>query len=275
MDFKSRMFRFVIACFLVGANAALAQDHPAPAADSTPVPSFEVATVKPNTSGSGGSSSGLATNTSVFKATNVTIRGLLRFEAFMIADARIVGGPKWMDSARFDIEARLDPNDAKRLDSLPFNQRNQVKDAMVQKLLADRFQLKWHWEDREQPVYALIVAKSGAKMQPAADINRGSQWMLNGGRFEAKDVTMDQVADLLTQGAADDLGRVVVNQTGIAGAFDFKINWTPDHGAPSWNGSSGASIFTAIQEQLGLKLEPTKSPIKVLVIDNLEMPSEN
>jgi uncharacterized protein (TIGR03435 family) len=243
------------------------------ASDTTLAPSFEAATIKPNNSGSGGSSSGLQKGW--FKATNVTIRGLLRFEAFMVADARIVGGPQWMGSSRFDIEARLDPDDAKRLDSLPSNQRNEVKDAIVQKLLADRFQLKWHWEDRQQSVYEIIVAKSGAKLQPAADVKRGSQWMLNGGGFEAKDVTITQVADLLTQGAADELGRVVVDRTGIAGAFDFKMKWTPDNGVASSAEAAGPSIFTAIQEQLGLKLEPAKAQVKVLVIDRLEMPSDN
>jgi uncharacterized protein (TIGR03435 family) len=242
--------------------------------DSTSAPTFEVATIKANTSGSGGSSSGMEKGR--FIATNVTIRGLLRFEAFLVANARIVGGPKWMDSARFDIDAKLDPEDAKRLDALPFNQRNAVKQAVVQKLLADRFQLKTHWEDREQSVYEIVVAKGGAKLQPVADVKRGFGWSLGGGKLSATDATLGQVADLFTQGAADELGRVVLDRTGIVGAFDINLKWAPNTGAAAaTDAPTGPSLFTAIQEQLGLKLEPTKAPVKVLVVDQLEMPSEN
>jgi uncharacterized protein (TIGR03435 family) len=258
---------------LATSTAAVAQGQSAAAAtsESVPVPSFEVTTIKPDASTNGGSS-GLSKGR--FTAADVTIRGLLRFEAFMIADARIAGGPKWMDSARFDIDAKLDPEDAQRIDSLPFNQRNAAKQAVIQKMLADRFQLKTHWEDREQSVYEIVVAKGGAKLQPSSE-KRGFGWSLTGGKLTATDATLSQVADLFTQGAADELGRVVVDRTGIAGAFDISLKWAPSTGAASPDVPTGPSLFTAIQEQLGLKLEPAKAPVRVLVVDQLEMPSEN
>ncbi len=250
----------------------MAQDQPEPAADFGPVPSFEVATIKPNASPNGGPS-GLSHGR--FTAKDVSIRGLLRFEAFDIPDARIVGGPKWMGLARFDIEATLDPSDASRIESLPPSQKDAMKDALVQKLLAERFQFKFHWEERELPVYALTVAKGGPKLQPAADVKRGSQWGLGSDKLQGKDVTLSQLADLLTQGAGNELGRVVVDRTNIVGAYDLDLKWSADTGASASDASAGPSLFTAVQEQLGLKLESAKAPVKVLVVDQLEMPSEN
>lgn len=266
---KRRLFSLVAVFTLTGASYGIAQNRAAPIAESGPVPSFEVATIKPDVSVNGGQS-GLSQGR--FVATDVTIRGLLRFEAFDIPDARIVGGPKWMDSARFDIEAKLDPSDTSRIDLLSPSEKNEVKEALVQKLLAERFQFKSHWEERERPVYALTVAKGGLKLQPAADVNHGSSWSLGSGKLQCKNVTLSQLADLFTQGASNELGRVVVDRTGIAGEYDLNLSWAVDSGASV---PDGPSIFTAIQEQLGLKLESAKAPVKVLVVDQLEMPSEN
>jgi uncharacterized protein (TIGR03435 family) len=264
---------------LVSSATAIAQNQPAPNAAASSAsaasPSFEVATIKRNTSGGGGGISGLGSKTGRFTATDVTIKGLLRFDAFDIADARIAGGPKWLDSARFDIEAKLDPADAARYDLLVPGEKKALKEALVQQLLADRFQFKSHWEDREQPVYALAVAKGGPKLPVAPDTKPGFGYSINNGNFEANDVTLAQVADLLTQGAGNELGRVVVDRTGIAGTFDVNLKWASDTGAASSEAPAGSSLFTAIQEQLGLKLESAKAPVKVLVIDRLEMPSEN
>ena len=269
---KFRLFALVAVFTLTGASCGIAQDPPVPAAELGPVPSFEVATIKPDTSSYGGPS-GLSHGR--FSATDVTIRGLLRFEAFDIPDARIVGGPKWMDSARFDIEAKLAPEDASRFDSLTPSEKNAMKEAVVQKLLAERFQFRSHWEMQERPVYALTVAKGGSKLQPTTNVKRGISWSLSSGKLQCKNVTLSQLADLLTQGAANELGRVVVDRSGVSGAYDLNVTWAPDTGASSSNAPTGPSLFTAIQEQAGLKLESAKAPVKVLVVDQLEMPSEN
>ncbi|HWB32502.1 MAG TPA: TIGR03435 family protein [Acidobacteriaceae bacterium] len=272
MAAKLSLVALIAISVLAGASRGRAQDQSAPIVEKPAVPSFEVATIRPDSSTYGGSS-GLSHGR--FLATDVTIRGLLRFEAFDIPDARIVGGPKWMDSARFDFEAKLDPNDASRIDSLAPSQRNEMKETLVQKLLAERFQFKFHWEQRELPVYALTSAKGGPKLKPAADAKRGPQWSLGSGKLQCKDVTLSQLADLFTQAASNELGRVVVDRTGVPGAFDLNLSWAPDTGASASNTPAGPSLFTAVQEQLGLKLESAKAPVKVLVVDQLEMPSEN
>jgi len=259
----------VAAFILAGSSFGVAQDQPAPTSDSGTVPYFEVARIKPNASPNGGPS-GLSHGR--FTAIDVTIRGLLRFEAFYIPDARIVGGPKWMESARFDIEATMSRDNASRFDALPPTQKIEMKKAMVQKLLAERFQFKSHWEERELPVYALVLAKGGLKLQPAADVDHGSGWSLSSDKLQCKNITLSQLADLLTQSASRELGRVVVDRTGVSGAYDLNVTWAADTAASS---SDAPSLFTAIQEQAGLKLESTKAPVKVLVVDRLVMPSEN
>jgi uncharacterized protein (TIGR03435 family) len=267
---------------VISDGTALAQIQPAPVAavssDVAAGPAFEVATIKRNTSGSGGSSSNFGGGDR-FIATNVTIKNLLQYSAFHISGLRIVGGPKWLDSAHFDIDAKLDPAEAQRLGALPRSERTLQFQALFQGLLADRFQFKTHWEEREQPVYALSISKSGSKLKTAADTQHGSGSSSGNGRIQGTNVTLTQVAEILTQEASDELGRVVVDQTGIPGTFDFNLKWIPEIGAASADASSaavsGPSLFTAIQEQLGLKLEPAKAPVRVLVIDRLEMPSEN
>jgi uncharacterized protein (TIGR03435 family) len=190
----------------------------------------------------------------------------------------------------------MDDAEAAQLKALDYEHRRVQAQAMFQQLLADRFQLKVHWETRELPVYALVVTKKGAKLQPAKDTtgNTGTSSNSHGSgvQFTATGQTLAQLAESLTSAAAHDLGREVIDRTGIEGKYDVSLNWTRDTGAASAGPDSntqdsgpsiftgntqdlGPSIFTAIQEQLGLKLEPSKGPVRVLVIDHAEMPSEN
>jgi uncharacterized protein (TIGR03435 family) len=147
-------------------------------------------------------------------------------------------------------------------------------------MLADRFQLKLHTEKRDMPVYALVVAKGGAKVTPSQpdpppDPDHPkpytSQLQLDLGFIGGHGLTMDTLAQLLW--TRREIGsRKVMDRTGLTGKYDFKLKWTPE-GDP--DDAGGASIFTAIQEQLGLKLEPTKVPMDVVVIDNVEKPTAN
>ena len=155
---------------------------------------------------------------------------------------------------------------------------------MFQQLLAERFKLAVHWETRELPVYAMVVAKKGPRLDPTKELDGHSGTSSNNGELTARGVTLAQMADVLTQELSRELGRVVIDKTGIQGRYDCALKWRPDTGEARRNdgtdGSvaptdSGPSIFTAIQEQLGLKLESTKGPVQVLVIDRVEMPSEN
>ena len=259
---------------------------PASTSAAAAPPVFEVAAIKENKSGSVSSHSD--TKDGRFTATNVSLRSLMQYEAYGIPGSRILGGPKWLDSTRFDIEAKMDDSVADHLRTLARSQRELETQAMFQQLLADRFKLAVHWETRELPIYALVVAKKGPKLQPTKDFtgspgtsSNGSQ---SGSQFNATGVTLPQLAEALTRVLFRELGRDIIDKTGVEGRYDLTLKWAPDTGASSLPRATGGeassadlgpSIFTAIQEQLGLKLEPTKGPVQVLVIDHAEMPSEN
>ena len=247
-----------------------------PAASSQPV-SFEVASIKLNKSGSGGSSTHF--NHGRFLGTNIGIKGLIQYEAYKIPEPQILGGPEWLNSERFDIEAKVDEATTAQLEKLGQEERDQLEQQLMQQLLADRFKLSVHWETKDQPVYALVVAKGGAKLTPAKDTSRNSGTSSNRGNLKATNVTMARLAETLTRIQNRELGRIVVDKTGIEGRYDLTLQWTPEDGSSSNasndSGNSGPSIFTALQEQLGLKLESSKGPVKTLVIDHVEQPSEN
>ena len=153
---------------------------------------------------------------------------------------------------------------------------------MFQTLLADRFQLKTHRETKELPVYAVTVGKNGPKLSKADPAGKGTQMSMGRGQLKAKKASIEQLAKLL----GNQLGRTVLDKTGLAGDFDFELTWTPDVTGPLGPKEGGVdgpppvdpggpSIFTAIQEQLGLKLESQKGPVEILVIDSVERASEN
>nr|WP_254059710.1 TIGR03435 family protein [Granulicella sp. L46] len=238
---------------------------------------FEVSTVKINHSGSSGSHSEYSNGR--FTATNITLENLMQYSAYGVPDARILGGPKWLASERFDIQAEIEPSVAEQVRKLSRDQRKLRMQAAFQQLLADRFHLQVHWDTQELPVYALVVAKNGSKLQLPKKPERGSGTSSGNGLIEGNNLTLPEVAQALTQEASADLGRVVLDKTRIAGRYDITLKWTPDTDSNPTTDSSaidaGPSLFTAIQEQLGLKLEPSKGPVEVLVVDNVEMPSEN
>jgi uncharacterized protein (TIGR03435 family) len=243
---------------------------------------FEVTTVKLNKSGNSGSHSSL--DNGRFTASNILLKNLIQYQAYGIPEPRILGGPKWLNSERFDIEAKADNSIADQLRALSRDQRKLQTKAMFQQLLAERFKLTVHWETRELPVYALVVAKNGPSLHESKESDGSSNTSTSNGQFTTRGVTMVEMAQTLTQELSRELGRVVIDKTGIAGRYDVILKWTPDTGSGSINSGievtappvdSGPSIFTAIQEQLGLKLESTKGPVQVLVIDHVEMPSEN
>jgi uncharacterized protein (TIGR03435 family) len=155
-------------------------------------------------------------------------------------------------------------------------------DLMLQDLLADRFHLKLTREAKEMPIFALVLAKSGAKLKESTVGEDGRRMQTGRGRIEVQGIDMASLANMLSQ----QLGRTVVDKTGLTGNYDFKLEWTPDLGQPQGPkeiggaetappDSLGPTIFTALQEQLGLKLESTKGPVEILVIERVEKPSEN
>jgi uncharacterized protein (TIGR03435 family) len=211
----------------------------------------------------------------------VTVSLLIQ-QAYQVRDFQVAGGPDWLRSDRYDVIAK--PENAASPD--------QVR-VMLQALLKDRFQLKFHRETKELPTYALVVAKGWPKLQVSKEAppaegegrgrgGRGGQMRMMGrGHFEANGLPVSALANQLAQA----LGRSVIDKTGLTGNYDFKLDWTPDEnqrgliagpgGEPAPAPTEGISIFTAVQDQLGLKLESTKGPVEILVIDGVERPSEN
>jgi uncharacterized protein (TIGR03435 family) len=213
--------------------------------------SFEVATIKPNNAAGGISSIRITTGRVIME--NVSLKKVTLW-AYGIPDDReyALAGPGWLTTEHFNVQASF-PADA-----LPAQVRQ-----MTQALLADRFKLALHPETRQLPIYALVVAKNGAKIHPVEDGQPRTGGRI--GHFEATKTSMQHFADLL----ARLLSQQVVNETGLQGVYDFTLEWAPDDmkvGAET----SGASLFTALQEQLGLKLEARKGPVEVLVVDHVE-----
>ncbi len=246
-----------------------------------PKPQFEVATVRPNKSGEAGASLGPRPGGRL-NGTNQTARNLIR-NAFNAQPYQLIGGPDWMDSDRFDIVAKAADADldVKGMLTLPqFMLR-------LQSLLEDRFRMVTHWETRELPVYALVLAtdgKLGPRLQVhagecdrargdgppapgAAAVNCGTRTNVTptGGKVTGRGIRMETFARNL----AGATGRYVVDKTGLSGSYDLDLEFTPDQSPDT----TGPSLFTAMQEQLGLKLDSQRSPIEVLVIDRLERPT--
>jgi len=222
--------------------------------------SFEVATVKPNRSGDGSSNYPQLANGRL-TAENATLKMILQ-AAYGVTSLQIIG-PDWLNSDRFDLAAKS-PEGVPDSNLMP----------MLQALLKDRFQLTAHRENREMPVYDLLVATGGLKISlfdpahiPPAPPRNGAAAMIIG------PMTMAQFANTLTSAA----GRPVVNKTGLEGRYFCAVTFSPLAArATGTAGADGPDIFAAVQEQLGLKLEARKEPIEVLVVDRAErVPREN
>jgi uncharacterized protein (TIGR03435 family) len=256
---------------------AAAPSLPEPA---TKAPAFEVASIKLSKSGDSGENSD--SRNGRFTATNVSVKTLIEYDAYGIPRAQIAGGPDWLSSEKFDIAAKADDATAERMKTLSNAEETHLLRQMVQQLLADRFKLAVHWESKELPVYALVVAKGGPKLAATKDTSGGTSTSGSNGKLNAKGVTMKKLAQTLTQILGRELGRDVIDKTGVEGRYDLVLTWSPqDNSAAMTTPSSdtsaaaGPSIFTALQEQLGLKLESTKGQVETLVIDHVEQPSAN
>jgi bla regulator protein BlaR1 len=189
---------------------------------------------------------------------------------------RIIGGPDWLrqDIDQFEIQAKIDDTQFAAMQKMtPAQQREQIA-LMEQSLLADRFKLKVHFETRELPIYTLVIAKGGPKLTPAKEGEPTRLSALNG-QLIATALTIDQFAHSPLLGPATH-GQQVIDQTGLKGTYDFTLNSSPEQPAtPDASAETDPPMFTAIQQQLGLKLVPSKGPVEVIVIDHIEQPSVN
>jgi uncharacterized protein (TIGR03435 family) len=241
---------------------------------------FDVVSIRPDNSAGGRS----ASHSDGYSAT-LPLRVFVAVAYDIQGDNLVTGGPGWVDSARYSIDAKVDGSDLDAYHKLSGKQR----DAMLQSILADRFKLKAHIKAKELPIYELVVAKGGPKLRETkpddADdndvkgpdrISQARPITIRSGLFRGHAVGMSDLVDGILP---RELRRIVVDKTGLTGRYDISLKWTPDQGpAPMLNGepdTSAPSIFTALEEQLGLKLNSTKGPVDTLVIDHIELPSEN
>jgi uncharacterized protein (TIGR03435 family) len=211
---------------------------------------------------------------SEFRTANLSLRDLLQY-AYDLPKAQIYGGPAWLETAMWDIDAKSDAEADARLKAMPAADAAQEKRAMVRALLAERFSLAAHEETRQMAVYDLVVAKGGPKF--GSSTRNGTT--IDTGRARLHVAGSDDTLGLLARALARPLERVVVNKTGLTGRYDLTLSWTPDDATPLLNGAPDPNappgLFTAIEEQLGLKLQPDKGAVPVLVIDRVEKPTEN
>lgn len=229
-------------------------------------PAFEVATVKPAASSADGHTHINYPSDGRFSAINIPLLELMGW-AYGMPKKQILEGPSWLGSTHFDIQAKSDAETDGELRKLSPDQGLEVKRRMVQALLADRFNLKVHGETRVLPSYDLLLAKGGSKLQVSHA--NGKSLGIRPTSFDGESLTTTIIAEQLSQIA----GRVVVDKTNLTGRYDLKLQWSADE-APVTE-DSAPSLFTAIQEQLGLKLEPAKDPVAVLILDHVELPSAN
>jgi uncharacterized protein (TIGR03435 family) len=250
------------------------------------LPAFEVASIKPDKSG---------TPMIMFRLTpdgvnvaNTPLKMLIQ-QAYGVEENQVIGFPNGLNAERYDIEAKVDSSDVAKLHDLDPHQRMR----MLQPVLAERFQLKVHRETRDLPVFELLLGKGGPKFHeakpgdtypngikgPDGHSGPGLVWIQDG-QLTCQAVGMVELTRILSQR----LGHNVLDKTGLTGKYDFTMQWPREEGPGSMlDGgeggnapeSSGPSIFTVIQEQLGLKLESHKAPVEVLVIDHVEAPSAN
>jgi uncharacterized protein (TIGR03435 family) len=221
---------------------------------------FEVASVKPNRSGSGSSPS--QSGHGRISATNGSLQEYIRW-AYGVQLYQ-VSGPDWLSSERYDIVA-------KAADGAPSDQTM----PMLQKLLADRFKLTMHRVTKEIPVYELVAAKNGPKLKEVEA--GGSKTNRGRGHIDAQRMSMKRLSELL----ALQMDRPVLDATGLKGVFDFTLDWTPDESPyakaeSAIDAPKSPSLLIALQEQLGLRLQARKAPIEILVVDHAEkVPTEN
>jgi uncharacterized protein (TIGR03435 family) len=261
------------AILLVTTTPTFAQTS-APTADATHL-TFDIVSIKPNHSGPGPTMIISPPDSDQVIVRHAPPREIIG-EAYGIRlHDQIAGLPGWADSETYDIDAKIAESDAAAFHRLLPMQRN----PMLQSVLTSRFHMVSHFETRQLPAYALVIAKSNKKTGPKlTEIQPG---LLPSGLKDPGGINMSRTE--ITAAGADmptllhvlqlQVGRPVIDRTGLTGHYNFVLKWTSDQDSASPD--AGPSIFTAVQEQLGLKLEPVKAPIPILIVDHIERPSEN
>jgi uncharacterized protein (TIGR03435 family) len=254
----TRLGPLLLLVLIAAVGVPLAAQQPAPAA-------FEVASIKPNTNRISNALPPSRSNGS-YSASNVALKSVIA-NAYEVRIFQIQGGPDWLTSERFDIIANG-----------PEGTPDRLRPAMLRTLLAERFKLVAHFETREQQVYSLTLLRGdgrlGPQLKPSAPASGSSSGFPSASvgdgtaRINGRRVSMDTLAIMLTGSV---FNQRVINRTGLSGEFELDLRFTPDSSPAS--APEFPSIFTAVQEQLGLKLEASRGSVEVLVIDSVERPT--
>ncbi|MEA2544111.1 MAG: bla regulator protein blaR1 [Acidobacteriaceae bacterium] len=250
---------------------------------------FEVATIKP---GDAGSRRSMMMSLGRFATHDMPLRDVIMFAYDAKSTSQISGYPDWVSSAVYDIDAKEDETTTAALEKLPMDERIRQVRLMVQALLAERFQLKVSHHMTEIPVYALVIAKGGPKLKPSTTAPMGNETPHAGetprgggifnagpGELHSNGATLDFFASGPLSRVPETDGRVVINKTGLTGNYDFTLKWAPDGSGPAGSApvsdNSGPGLFTALEEQLGLKLVSQKGSVETLVVESVDRPSAN
>jgi uncharacterized protein (TIGR03435 family) len=253
------------------ASPSAAGASPQPSSTSAKALAWDVVSIRPSKSCTKGS--GMMPTADEMQIFCLTPQAIIKLAYGVWGDDQILGATAWTTTTSYDIEAKVDAADVVAFTNRTFDQHN----LMLQTLLRDRFMLKVHLETRDLPIYALVVAKSGPRLNeakanlPGSDAQPMMRMKRDGETLEilATGMHVQSLAPFLLR----EVGRTVVDKTGLKGTYDFTLQFTPQQSTAT--DSTAPSIFTAIQEQLGLKLESQKAPMEVIVIDHIEKPSEN
>jgi uncharacterized protein (TIGR03435 family) len=263
---------FVISAICAAACCSLQAQSPSPqaskAATETKALSYEVVSIKLHKSVADAGGWGFSPDG--FDYNGVTLE-LLITSAYGISDDQVSGLPGWVGSNYYDIQAKVDTSTAETWKKLSIVELAARQQPMLQSLLADRCQLKVHWGTKELPVYELVIAKGGLKMKEAPGDEKH-----DGTLAEGQVKGRSTLLELLVENLSNWSDRRVIDKTGLAGKrFDFDLTWMSEEQRDADPANAGPSIFTALEEQLGLKLVPSQAPIKTLVVDRIERPSSN
>jgi bla regulator protein blaR1 len=230
---------------------------------STPATTFDVVSIRPSDSKNPGMQ--IRPGKDSFTITGGSLKFIIQ-NAYDLQDFQIEGAPAWIDSARFDIIAKTDAPSPPTSTPAEKDAEQKLTEIRLQSLLADRFQMRVHTGTKEMPAYALVVAKGGQKLRPST---KNTGYTSRQGQLVCSGMSMDSLASVLSGMES----RIVVDQTKLPGDYAFTLKWAPDDTTNANADLPG--LFTAIQEQLGLKLIPAKAPVRILIIDHIEKPSEN
>ncbi len=261
-------------------------------ANALPKFEYEVASIKPDLSDH--TSAGMTNTPDGLIVTNFPLAALIE-NAYGIQKYQLSGAPDWLNSETYDVDAKMDAATADALKKLSRKDQNLARHQMLQALLIDRLKLTIHRETKQGPVYLLVIGKNGSKLQEAKPgaaypnglgpglMSSSSNWLTETMTFQAMPISG------LARSLESRLGRHIVDKTGLTGNYDFTLKFSTDRAQPqSAPGESSSTpsppsqldpnapfLLTAIQQQLGLKLEPGKGPVEVIVIDHIERPSGN